>query len=67
VTEVSWTEALRFCNLLSQAAGLEPCYAMGDDPDGQDVDCDWAAGGYRLPTEAEWERPVPRLPWRRLV
>ncbi|MCG5220464.1 SUMF1/EgtB/PvdO family nonheme iron enzyme [Streptosporangium soli] len=55
VTEVSWKEAVRFCNLLSRAAGLEACYSMGDDPDGQDVDCDWAAGGYRLPSEAEWE------------
>lgn len=55
VTEVSWTEAVRFCNLLSQATGLEPCYAMGDDPDGQDVVCDWEADGYRLPSEAEWE------------
>lgn len=55
VTEVSWLEAVRFCNLLSQAAGLQPCYAMGDDPDGQDVVCDWAANGYRLPSEAEWE------------
>lgn len=55
VTEVSWTEAVRFCNLLSQAAGLEPCYSMGDDPDGQDVTCDWEADGYRLPSEAEWE------------
>ncbi|MGV9777993.1 formylglycine-generating enzyme family protein [Streptosporangium sp. NPDC003464] len=55
VTEVSWKEAVRFCNLLSRAAGLEPCYAMGDDPDGRDVVHDGEADGYRLPTEAEWE------------
>ncbi|QTZ95618.1 formylglycine-generating enzyme family protein [Streptomyces auratus] len=55
VTEVSWPDALRFCNLLSQAEGLEPCYSMGQDPDAQDVVCDAEAGGYRLPTEAEWE------------
>ncbi|MEU9115468.1 formylglycine-generating enzyme family protein [Streptomyces sp. NPDC048483] len=61
VTEISWKEAVRFCNLLSQATGLEPCYAMGDgpdapdDPDAQDVVCDWEADGYRLPAEAEWE------------
>ncbi|GAA1266691.1 hypothetical protein Psi02_08350 [Planotetraspora silvatica] len=55
VTEVSWKEAVRFCNLLSQATGLEPCYSMGDDPDGQDVVCDREADGYRLPSEAEWE------------
>jgi formylglycine-generating enzyme required for sulfatase activity len=55
VTEVSWIDAVRFCNLLSQATGLEPGYSIGDDPDGQDVSCDWAAGGYRVPSEAEWE------------
>ncbi|WP_055483373.1 SUMF1/EgtB/PvdO family nonheme iron enzyme [Sphaerimonospora mesophila] len=55
VTEISWMEAVRFCNLLSQAMSLEPCYSMGDDPDGQDVVCDWDADGFRLPSEAEWE------------
>ncbi|MEV0704617.1 formylglycine-generating enzyme family protein [Saccharopolyspora sp. NPDC050389] len=55
VTEVCWQEAARFCNLLSEAAGLEPCYSIGDGPDAQDATCDWAADGYRLPTEAEWE------------
>lgn len=55
VTEVSWLDAVRFCNLLSRAEGLDPCYSIGGDPDGQDVACDWAAGGYRLPSEAEWE------------
>jgi formylglycine-generating enzyme required for sulfatase activity len=55
VTDVSWIDTVRFCNLLSHAAGLEPCYSIGDDPEWQDVVCDWAAGGYRLPSEAEWE------------
>ncbi|GAA0821734.1 formylglycine-generating enzyme family protein [Streptosporangium amethystogenes subsp. fukuiense] len=55
VTEVSWMDAVRFCNLLSEAAGLGPCYSTGDDPDGQDVVRDREADGYRLPTEAEWE------------
>src|SRR4051812_14200028 len=30
-TEVSWTDAVRFCNLLSLATGLGPCYSIGDD------------------------------------
>ena len=58
VTEVSWKDAIRFCNLLSRATGLEPCYSVGDDPDdpdAQDAVCDWEADGYRLPSEAEWE------------
>ncbi|WP_223839318.1 formylglycine-generating enzyme family protein [Saccharopolyspora pogona] len=55
VTEVSWMDSVRFCNLLSQATGLEPCYSIGDDPDAHDVVCDLEADGYRLPSEAEWE------------
>ncbi|WP_084464123.1 formylglycine-generating enzyme family protein [Microtetraspora fusca] len=55
VTDVSWLDAVRFCNLLSRAEGLYPCYSIGDDPDGRDVVCDWEADGYRLPSEAEWE------------
>lgn len=55
VTEVSWLDAVRFCNLFSRTAGLTPCYAFGDDPDARDVVCDWQADGYRLPSEAEWE------------
>ena len=55
VTEVSWVDAVTFCNRLSQATGLGPCYALGDDPEGRDVLCDWEADGYRLPSEAEWE------------
>ncbi|WP_047870960.1 SUMF1/EgtB/PvdO family nonheme iron enzyme [Nocardiopsis sp. RV163] len=55
VTEVSWLDAVRFCDLLSRAEGLEPCYSGGDGPDALDVVCDWNAGGYRLPSEAEWE------------
>uniref|UniRef100_UPI0036DA644F formylglycine-generating enzyme family protein n=1 Tax=Priestia megaterium TaxID=1404 RepID=UPI0036DA644F len=54
-TDVSWNDAVRFCNLLSVASGLEPCYTTGDDPDALDVVCDWEADGYRLPSEAEWE------------
>jgi formylglycine-generating enzyme required for sulfatase activity len=55
VTAVSGLDAVRFCNLLSFASGLAPCYSIGQDPDAQDVGCDWAADGYRLPSEAEWE------------
>lgn len=66
VTEVSWKDAIRFCNRLSRATGLEPCYTSADDPHRPDADLDsdpdaervvWneAADGYRLPSEAEWE------------
>ncbi|MER7782650.1 formylglycine-generating enzyme family protein [Streptomyces sp. ZG43] len=55
VTEVSWTDALRYCNLLSQALGLRPCYLLDDDPDARATRWDQDADGFRLPTEAEWE------------
>jgi formylglycine-generating enzyme required for sulfatase activity len=48
---VSWFDAVSFCNALSQHAGLQPCYRV----DSAHVDWDRSADGYRLPTEAEWE------------
>ncbi len=49
VTEVSWREAVEFCNLLSRQTGLQPCYSIGDDPDAQDVVCDREADGLPPP------------------
>lgn len=49
---VSWETAVRFCNQLSERAELTPACAMSGD---QDLNWDVAAGGYRLPSEAEWE------------
>lgn len=49
VTNVSADEALIFCNKLSEAAGMEPCY---DPKTGK---CNFSKNGFRLPTEAEWE------------
>ncbi len=55
VTGVSWEDALHFCNRLSKQQGYRPCYRRtGLWPERHWV-CDWQAGGYRLPTEAEWE------------
>lgn len=50
---VSWNEAISFCNLLSQESGLKECYSFKKDS--EEVICDWTADGYRLPTEAEWQ------------
>ncbi|GAA1598798.1 SUMF1/EgtB/PvdO family nonheme iron enzyme [Kribbella sancticallisti] len=55
VTDVSWLDAIRFCNQLSLEQDLEPVYTIGDDPDAEGVVCKWDAKGYRLPSEAEWE------------
>lgn len=53
VVNISWREAVSFCNLFSQKAGLQACYSISQD--GESVSCDWEADGYRLPSEAEWQ------------
>lgn len=50
----SWYGALHYANWLSGQNGLEKVYTFG--PNGvEDVEVDWNANGYRLPTDAEWE------------
>jgi formylglycine-generating enzyme required for sulfatase activity len=51
VNNVSWEDAVRFCNRWSELEGLEPCYEIREAA----IIERRAAGGYRLPTEAEWE------------
>jgi len=51
VESVTWLDAIRFCNALSEREGLVPAYRVVGDA----VTWDRAADGYRLPTEAEWE------------
>lgn len=68
VVNVTWIEAVQFCNWLSNKDGLEPAYEFSGGS--------WHAvepmtTGYRLPTEAEWawaaryaSGPEPtRFPW----
>jgi formylglycine-generating enzyme required for sulfatase activity len=51
VENVTWYEAVEFCNMLSLQEGLTPAYKVTKKA----VTCDFNANGYRLPTEAEWE------------
>lgn len=63
---ISWYDAVKFCNKMSEKEGLEKCYKIyqtKEDKDAQNntgdekytVECNFKAKGYRLPTEAEWE------------
>lgn len=51
VEEVSWMDAISYCNALSAIEGLTPAYVI----DTTGVTWSSEADGYRLPTEAEWE------------
>ncbi len=62
----TWYDAIAFCNQLSKIVGLAPCYSLHGETDPakwgtnansswDDVECNFDASGYRLPTEAEWE------------
>jgi sulfatase modifying factor 1 len=66
VVEISWYNALKWCNAKSLMEGLEPtyyldgergCFAKGQLGSRVPESLLWlrAANGYRLPTDAEWE------------
>src|SRR5690606_32286266 len=65
---VTWEDAVQYCNWLSEQEGLKPAYARKGDTY---VAVDPMTNGYRLPTDAEWEwvaRHQPsgslrRYPW----
>jgi len=50
VVMVTWYGSAAYCNWRSVTGSLTPCY------DTSTWACDFGADGYRLPTEAEWEK-----------
>lgn len=51
ITNITWLQAIKYCNWLSTKQGLTPAYTQR----GGQYACDFNANGFRLPTEAEWE------------
>jgi formylglycine-generating enzyme required for sulfatase activity len=60
VVNVSWYDAVLYCNWRSARAGLQPAYTIQDSlgrtqDDGWEVQFDSLSNGFRLPKDAEWE------------